>query len=176
MLRAQFANLPDFFWVTDDDGNILHRAWASYYGGDIRADDEQSAGSGKKLDSKPHHAELTRAVHEGQQRKLLLESRVAEAEARLLRSQLSAVQLSLPNHGNFASAPYNCYCSPTDPRCQPTGSVYRLELPPWNGDQGSVGVPPLAWSVEPLRGGICPSIKDIQPLPTTCSSIKSVKP
>lgn len=20
-----FANLPDFFWVTDDDGNILHR-------------------------------------------------------------------------------------------------------------------------------------------------------
>ena len=148
-------------------------------GGDIvRSSGNNPVASTSSDDSRRN--ELMHAVQAGQHRAQLLESRIATMEVDRLHSELELVLERRPsqlraNHSTQAgssSAPpaYNCLCTPKDPRCQPTGTVVRLELPPWNGDGGSVGVPPLDWSVEPLRGGICPSIAGIEPLPATCST------
>eukprot|EP01043_Picozoa_sp_COSAG02_P012640 COSAG02_NODE_491_length_21224_cov_5.973680_10_plen_194_part_00 len=153
--------------------NCLINSWASYYGGDVRnanGDHQLDSGVGATL-GEPRAA-LTEQLKKGERRELLLEQRLAEAQIDLVRAQLAEVEAQLPAANDTASAAsYNCLCTPTDPRCQPTGTVMRLELPPWNGDGGSVGVPPLDWSIEPLRTGSCPSIDGVKALPSTCSSI-----
>ena len=112
---------------------MLHRTWASYYGGDIRAGAQSGSGA-ERSSADPRRAALARAVAEGERGARMLEARVTAAEAEALRAQLSQLERGLSPAWGGADASggssgrrqlqgYNCLCTPSDPRCQPTGSL-----------------------------------------------------